>query len=1000
MEEEDRIQRKAEKAPEAPKVPAAVMDAIQMSDAWEQFWRRYKSQLVDWKHWSEEMEDYHKQAAGWYFTQGFIQSQVANTVPAAPDEDPENMATEEELTMEIDPTAPPPPSSQVTAKPKIIGQEEEEKDEEPPPAPSHKPEDEADDEDFEGDAFQKKIRRKKKMTKMDRYEALLKDPIFDPNKTKPKMQPWGQMDGEIRAQPGQNQGTGIEMAPEGATFMPKSSAMDAVEKAKLDRMKRMLAVVRGPKAMANATYGTNYLPTQDDALQFIKLERFRRDRHRFRSSDHDSETASSDDDAEKEAGTSKERGAKLPAWMRVGKTELEIHGEPATNTNTRPTTKFTNVNQPGEMVNPAGEALPISSSSESEEDEERAAKMRAMAARFNPSAIYDTPAEKTDKEKDTKKVEGDDASFSFGFLDGENKNKDTTLAQKPKLYNREGKTPKYVPEEGGPEGPGIHKDGPLKGLPKFWQQQSGLRQRPKEANKPQFVEISEEYIAPSQKDLPEFVQDLPDQSAIVETASMAIRDYQKSILYGQKKTKYEEYIENRRKDSKFSVQAPKEEIAAIKQRQQNVEVVEESLEFDPNSFFGKGATHGMFTSSAETVPKENEKPKKSKYVGSFGGSWKKKPETAQIAISLSEDSSKKLEEAKAAVVASLEPEKEELPDFLKEPVFDDKAGDEGFGWQKDENKGKRKGTKDRKRKTAEDGSEITDKKSKKDKKQLKQPAWMKRVGEDPDKPLMESAAGMEIDESELRTYNDGNPVKESTTEAQTAGDRDDRDWGAWKPRSGRSKVVERVEDTQVRVYAEGEKSELHKKLLDPARFDYDPDFARAGSLQFMHPLQCSKVLGRPYPEDLSSKGQVAFSDDIVAYRAPKPIQDPAELGPEPPPDGAIFWGIPEEVETAPRLVILKCGVPENCPGPEPRGWLDGLKRRKWYQKANQQEIRPIHPAHYFKKGEQLHQDKTFGVFYHPKYYGKTKEHKAKEIEAKEIDMVAEARESLKASFAV
>ena len=69
--------------------------------------------------------------------------------------------------------------------------------------------------------------------------------------------------------------------------------------------------------------------------------------NRFRSSDHDSETASSDDDAEKEAGTSKERGAKLPAWMRVGKTELEIHGEPATNTNTRPTTKFTNVNQPG-----------------------------------------------------------------------------------------------------------------------------------------------------------------------------------------------------------------------------------------------------------------------------------------------------------------------------------------------------------------------------------------------------------------------------------------------------------------------------------------------------------------------------------------------------------------------------------------------------------------------------------------------------------------------------
>ena len=37
---------------------------------------------------------------------------------------------------------------------------------------------------------------------------------------------------------------------------------------------------------------------------------------------------------------------------------------------------------------------------------------------------------------------------------------------------------------------------------------------------------------------------------------------------------------------------------------------------------------------------------------------------------------------------------------------------------------------------------------------------MKRMGEDPDKPLREADAGMEIDESELRTYNDGNP-KES-----------------------------------------------------------------------------------------------------------------------------------------------------------------------------------------------------------------------------------------------
>ena len=74
----------------------------------------------------------------------------------------------------------------------------------------------------------------------------------------------------------------------------------------------------------------------------------------------------------------------------------------------------------------------------------------------------------------------------------------------------------------------------------------------------------------------------------------------------------------------------------------------------------------------------------------------------------------------------------------------------------------------------------------------------------------------------------------------------------------------------------------------------------------MHPLQCSKVLGRPYPEDLASKGQVAFDDDIVAYREPKAFVDPAELGPEAPPDGAIFWGIPEEV------TFLTCSVHRLC----------------------------------------------------------------------------------------
>ena len=197
---------------------------------------------------------------------------------------------------------------------------------------------------------------------------------------------------------------------------------------------------------------------------------------------------------------------------------------------------------------------------------------------------------------------------------------------------------------------------------------------------------------------------------------------------------------------------------------------------------------------------------------------------------------------------------------------------------------------------------------------------------------------------------------------------------------------------------EGELSVLHKKLLDPARFDYDPDFARAGSLQFMHPLQCSKVLGRPYPEDLAHKGQKALTDDITAYREPAPIQDPAELGPEPPPDGAIFWGVPEEVLTDPRLVVLKVGVPENCPGPEPRGWLDGLKRRKWYEKAQAPEIRPIHPASYFKRGDQLHQDKTFGVFYHPKYYGVTKEQKAAALQSSQDAALADSRASLQANF--
>ena len=140
---------------------------------------------------------------------------------------------------------------------------------------------------------------------------------------------------------------------------------------------------------------------------------------------------------------------------------------------------------------------------------------------------------------------------------------------------------------------------------------------------------------------------------------------------------------------------------------------------------------------------------------------------------------------------------EELPDFLKEQekLFGDGEGAEGeekkdkkedadgFGWG-EKNKKKRKGTEKVKRKFT-DGPEgkyskllkkylstsvknilddsdkpSDEKKSKKSKKKEFQASWMKRMGEDPDKPLREADAGMEIDESELRTYNDGNP-KES-----------------------------------------------------------------------------------------------------------------------------------------------------------------------------------------------------------------------------------------------
>lgn len=479
-----------------------------MSDAWESFWRRYKSQLQDWKQWSDEQEEYHKQAAGWYFTQGFIQSQVANNVPAAPDEDPNNAVAD-------------PDAEQ--AGPLLPGQTsvEEEKPREhpddPPPPPTHRPEDEADDEEeAKLDEFQRKLRRRKEK-KLEKYEALLNDPIFS-GKQEPKIMPWGAKDGEVQMEPGTAVSTGIDVAPAGATFVPKKAAMNETEKQKFMRMQRMLNTVRGPKAIQSSTVGTNFLPTQDDALQFIKLERFRRDRHRFKSSDLDSdETESEDESSEK-----RQRGSRLPPWMAKATETMD----PKTLTTTVMNASATNINQPGEMINPAGEEVQISSSSESEEDEERAERRRAMAAKFNPNAIYGEStisaapdikkpaARKSERVKewsmygtaanaqdsDIRAEEGDTFSFDFSAKANAETNAETTIAAKKKLFGRKGETPKYLPEEAGPgQGVGIHKEGPLKGLPKHWQQQTGLRQRPRETYEQQFVEVSEDHLPPTQR---------------------------------------------------------------------------------------------------------------------------------------------------------------------------------------------------------------------------------------------------------------------------------------------------------------------------------------------------------------------------------------------------------------------------------------------------------------------------------------------------------------------
>ena len=152
----------------------------------------------------------------------------------------------------------------------------------------------------------------------------------------------------------------------------------------------------------------------------------------------------------------------------------------------------------------------------------------------------------------------------------------------------------------------------------------------------------------------------------------------------RKKTRMEEYMERRNKDKRFAAEAQekKEEKPKVWIRrnrrevanfrigrslfylQENVELLEESLDFDPASFFGE-QTGGMFTKSkahavpeggkkikatpkpkepeapkevsaaakkAFDLPKEGEKPKTK--FSSFGASWKKKQPTKINTINL------------------------------------------------------------------------------------------------------------------------------------------------------------------------------------------------------------------------------------------------------------------------------------------------------------------------------------------------------------------------------
>ena len=68
----------------------------------------------------------------------------------------------------------------------------------------------------------------KKQKKLDRYDELLKDPLFNPSH-EAVYQPWGAKDGEIKVQPGLV-AQGIHAAPEGASFAPRATAMSQTEK--------------------------------------------------------------------------------------------------------------------------------------------------------------------------------------------------------------------------------------------------------------------------------------------------------------------------------------------------------------------------------------------------------------------------------------------------------------------------------------------------------------------------------------------------------------------------------------------------------------------------------------------------------------------------------------------------------------------------------------------------------------------------------------------------